>query len=133
MIFKYDPANNIKVPPPFERIMTPLMTTDTAGRPIPFSIHFTEWPPGSKIDTHDHPDAMEAMYCVSGKGRAMSAGEWVDFVPGVLLVADKGDTHLIENTGDEMLRVFCVFSPPVNGDDLRKRALAAVQAAEKGK
>ena len=127
MIFRYDEDNGIPVPPPFARVMTPLMTTDTAGRDIPFSIHFTEWPAGSRIDLHAHPDAMEAMYCVSGAGRAMADGEWTDFVPGVLLVADKGEDHVIENTGTETLRVFCVFSPPISGESLRQRALAAVQ------
>ncbi|MCC8190384.1 MAG: ectoine synthase [Planctomycetes bacterium] len=129
MIFQYDPAQAIEVPAPFNRIMTPMMMADNAGREIPFSIHFTEWAPGCKIDTHQHDSAMEAMYCVSGSGRAMADGEWVDFVPGTLLVADKGETHMIENTGSETLRVFCVFSPPVSADGLRQRALAAVREA----
>lgn len=133
MIFHYDAKNGISVPAPFNRIMTPLMTADNAGRDIPFSVHFTEWAPGCKIDTHQHPDAMEAMYCMSGSGRAMADGEWVDFVPGVLLVADKGEEHMIENTGAEPLKVFCVFSPPVSAQGLRERAMAAVKAAEQAK
>ena len=45
MFFTYDAKNGIKVPEPFNRVMTPIMTTDTASDPIDFSIHMTEWAP----------------------------------------------------------------------------------------
>ena len=54
MFFKYDAKNGIKVPEPFNRVITPIMTTDTASDPIDFSIHMTEWAPGAKVDNHMH-------------------------------------------------------------------------------
>ena len=34
MYFKYDEKNGIKVPHPFNRVMTPMMTTDTTNDSI---------------------------------------------------------------------------------------------------
>ncbi len=128
MYFKYDKINSIEVPEPFCRIMTPLMCTDTTdGRDLPFSVHYTEWMPGRKVDTHAHDEAVEAMYCISGSGKGYVDGECFDLVPHSMIVADKGEVHSIVNTGDEMLRVLCIFSPPVSGEGLRTRAMEAVE------
>ena len=132
MFFKYDEKNGIHVPEPFKRVMTPLMTTDQTERDIPFSVHITEWEPGRQVDMHIHEAAMEAMYCLSGNAHAKIDGQWVEFVPGSMIVADKNEEHCIVNDGNELLRVLCVFSPPVSGEGLRKRALEAVEKANKG-
>lgn len=132
MFFRYSEENSIRVPEPFQRVMTPLMVTENAGRPIPFSVHFTEWEPGKKVDLHTHADAMEAMLCLSGTARAKIDGDWVDFVPGSMIVADKNEEHCIVNDGSENLKVLCIFSPPVSAEDLRSRAFAAVAAEKNG-
>jgi mannose-6-phosphate isomerase-like protein (cupin superfamily) len=73
---------------------------------------------------------MEAMYCMSGTGKVRINGEEHDFFPGAMIVAPPTVSHKIMNTGTEMLRVFCVFSPPVTGASLRQRAMEAVKAHE---
>jgi mannose-6-phosphate isomerase-like protein (cupin superfamily) len=131
MYFKYDEKNGINVPEPFNRMMTPLMVKDNVERELPFSVHYTEWQPGSCIDAHIHENAMEMMFCVSGKAKAMVNGEWFDLVPDSMIVADKYDEHSIVNDGDELLRVLCVFSPAISAKDLRDRAFAAIENAKK--
>ena len=74
---------------------------------------------------------MEAMYCMEGCGVAQVDGKEYPFVPGSMIVAPPGIQHKIKNTGDQLLRVFCIFSPPVTGESLRQRALEAVEAAKK--
>ena len=129
MFYKYDPAKSIAVPEPYKRYMTPLfMGDDEIIKNSNFSCHFTEWEPGCRIDAHSHPDGMEAMYCMSGHGKASVNGVMHDFEPGCMIVAPPTVEHEIINDGDEMLRVFCVFSPPVTGESLRKRAMEAVEA-----
>lgn len=129
--YVYDPSAGIPVPEPYRRVMTPLfMADDPDIQNVGFSIHFTEWEPGCEIDTHAHPDATEAMYCLSGTGVAETAGESHPFFPGSMIVAPPGVSHRIRNTGSETLRVFCVFSPPVTGQSLRERAYAAVAGAK---
>ena len=131
MYYQYEKENTIAVPEPFKRYITPLfMADDPVIKETNFSVHITEWEPGCKIDLHAHPDAMEAMYCMSGEGRVKIDGKEYPFTPGSMIVAPPTITHEIENTGKEMLRVFCVFSPPVTGEDLRKRAYAAVEEAK---
>ncbi len=127
LYFKYDEKNGIKVPSPFNRIMTPIMTVDQTDEPIPFSIHYTEWEPGAEIDEHLHEDSTEAMFCVSGKGIVRLDGVDHEFVPESMICALPGHTHKITNTGTERLRVLCVFSPPVSGEKLKTRAENAVK------
>ena len=131
MFFKYDAKNGIKVPEPFNRVITPIMTTDTASDPIDFSIHMTEWAPGAKVDNHMHQDSTEAMFCLSGHGKASINDEEFDFEPMTMICALPGDMHQIINTGDELLKVLCIFSPAVSGEDLSNRARNAVEAYKK--
>lgn len=132
MYYTYDPQNSIHVPAPFGRYMTPIfMGDDPIIKDCAFSVHMTEWEPGCRIDNHIHEDATEAMYCISGSGIAQVNGEEHPFVPGSMIVAPPNVTHQIINTGDEMLRVFCIFSPPTTGKALRDRALKAVEEAKK--
>ena len=134
MFYKYDPKNAIPVPEPYKRYMTPIfMGDDETITERNFPIHMTEWEPGCEIDEHSHPAAMEAMYCMSGKGECWINGEHHVFEPGCLMVAPPTISHKIRNTGDEMLRVFCVFSPPITGEGLRQRALEAVEESKKAK
>lgn len=131
MLYKYKLENSIEVPEPFKRYITPLfMADDPIITESNFSLHITEWEPGCKIDLHHHPMAMEAMYCMSGTGRVRINGEEHLFTPGSLIVAPPNVEHEIENTGQEMLRVFCVFSPPVTGQELRERALSVIDKDE---
>jgi quercetin dioxygenase-like cupin family protein len=130
MYYKYDPKNSIPVPEPFKRYMTPMfMGDDGKITKTNFSIHVTEWEPGCEIDSHCHPAGMEAMYCMAGNGVASVDGTEYEFTPGVLIVAPPGIDHQIKNTGEQMLRVLCVFSPPVTGASLKQRALDAVHNA----
>ena len=134
MYYKYDPEKSIHIPAPFKRAITPLfMGDDDKIKETNFSVHFTEWAPGCEIDSHCHDSAMEAMYCISGEGIAEVDNESHEFVPGSMIVAPPGVQHKIQNTGTETLRVFCIFSPPSTGEELRKRAIGAVEAVEEKK
>lgn len=126
MFFKYDAANGIAVPSPFNRIITPIMTTDLTDKPIDFSVHMTEWEPGAKVDNHCHDSMTEAMYCISGTGIATVDGVDYQFLPNTMINALPGMMHQIVNTGTERLRVLCIFSPAISGDGLRQRAQDAI-------
>lgn len=128
MYYQYKAENSIEVPAPYHRFMTPIfMGDDEIITDCGFSCHMTEWPAGSMIDSHSHPDGTEAMYVISGHGKCTINGIAHEFREGDMIVAPPGVRHQIFNTGDEMLRVFCVFSPPVTGTSLKARALAAVE------
>lgn len=127
MFYKYDEKNAICVPEPFSRIMTPIFMGDDKNiEECTFSIHMTEWRKGGKVDTHKHEDATEAMFCISGHGKCMIDEKEYEFTPGSLMVAPPNMLHNIENDGDELLRVLCIFSPPATGEGLRSRAMEAI-------
>jgi quercetin dioxygenase-like cupin family protein len=132
MFYEYKKENSIAIPRPYARKITPVfMGDDDKITETNFSIHLTEWEPGCTIDEHSHADAMEAMYLMSGHGIAIIDGVEHEFLPDTMIVAPKGISHKIINTGDDLLRVLCVFSPAVTGKDLRDRALSAVEEASK--
>ena len=134
MYYVYDEKNSIKIPAPFGRVITPMfMGDDPVITESNFSVHMTEWEPGCQVDNHFHDTEMEAMYCISGSGIAQVNGVEHPFVPGSMIVAPPKVTHQIINTGTELLRVLCIFSPPSTGKALRDRAMKTVEEAEKAK
>lgn len=127
MYFRYEKENRIVVPSPFNRIITPIMTSDKTDKDIDFSVHMTEWESGAKVDEHLHETATEVMYCISGRGVAVVDGVEYDFIPDSMITALPMMKHQIINTGDESLKVLCIFSPAVSGKDLKNRAESAVK------
>lgn len=63
---------------------------------------------------------IEACYCISGKGRvrAEETGEEFDISPGTLYALDKHDAHHLIAEEDEDLRLICVFSPGLAGNEI---------------
>lgn len=129
MYFAYDPTRGIHVEKPYQRVMMPYMMPDTASCPIDFSVHLTEWEPGSQVDEHLHQDAMEVMFCIAGHGTASVGDQVYDLTKNSMIAAAPGELHCIKNTGTETLRCLCIFSPPTTAEALRSRAQAAVDAS----
>ena len=128
MYFRYQEKNSISVPTPFKRTITPLfMGDDDMIKESSFSVHVTEWMPGCQVDLHSHELSMEAMYCMAGNGIAEIDEVSYPFVTDSMIVAPPGVSHKITNTGDELLRVLCIFSPPITSQALRERALEAIR------
>lgn len=127
MYYELKEENKIEVPKPYKRSMIPLfMGDDPVIRDCAFSIHVTEWEKDGRVDLHTHDDGTEAMFCMEGCGEVNINGEKKNFSPGCMIVAPPGVLHSIRNTGDELLRVLCVFSPPVTAKKLKDRAMDAV-------
>ncbi|WP_459192969.1 cupin domain-containing protein [Halosimplex sp. J119] len=59
-----------------------------------------------------HEGSDQWLYVVSGEGRATVDGDDVRFGAGDLLVVEAGETHEIENDGDEPLETLNLYVPP---------------------
>ena len=59
-----------------------------------------------------HADSDQWLYVVSGSGRAVVEGETVRLDSGDLVVVEAGETHEIENDGDEPLQTLNLYVPP---------------------
>lgn len=71
--------------------------------------------PGQSTGGEDnvHPGADQWLYVVSGTGRATVGGRALDLAPGSLLLIEAGETHEINNPGQEPLVTINVYAPPV--------------------
>jgi L-ectoine synthase len=61
---------------------------------------------------------LEACYCISGEGVVIAGdGETYRIEPGTMYALDKHDPHLLVAAAGEDLRLVCVFSPALKGDE----------------
>jgi L-ectoine synthase len=61
---------------------------------------------------------LEACYCIEGSGEVVDAnGTRHAVVPGTLYALDEHDPHYLCASDDEDLRLVCVFSPALKGDE----------------
>ena len=70
--------------------------------------------PGTSTGGPDnaHADSDQWLYVVSGSGRAVVEGETVRLDSGDLVVVEAGETHEIENDGNEPLQTLNLYVPP---------------------
>lgn len=101
----------VKVPQPNERVLKVLMSpqvTDTRN----LTLLVSSISPHSSTGRHTH-DVDEFMYIVTGRGEGYCGEEKVDIQSDVLFYAPSKVEHEVRNTGDETLKLFCIFSPPM--------------------
>jgi L-ectoine synthase len=61
---------------------------------------------------------LEACYCIEGKGVVEdAAGRAYPITPGVMYALDKHDAHYLIASPEEDLRLVCIFSPALRGDE----------------
>ena len=59
-----------------------------------------------------HRGADQWLYVVSGTGAAIVDGRRVPLKAGVLLVIEKGERHVVRNTGSTLLKTLNFYYPP---------------------
>lgn len=63
---------------------------------------------------------LEACYCIAGRGYVVSAdGQKYEIAPGTMYALDHHDAHELAAT-DEDMRLICVFSPALTGDEIHQ-------------
>ena len=60
---------------------------------------------------HSHPDGEEILYFVQGTGCVYIDGKIYPVRAGSVVLFEKGCIHMVRNSGDEELKVVCVFAP----------------------
>jgi L-ectoine synthase len=69
----------------------------------------------SPLEYRNH---LEACYCISGSGMVIDAeGNEHPIVPGTMYALDKNDPHHLIASPDEDLRLVCVFTPALQGNE----------------
>lgn len=72
-----------------------------------------DFPARRHAPAHVHPAEEEILYILSGEGEMFFDGRPEPIRPGTCIYVPPGVEHSIRNTGDEVLRIVYVFSPPV--------------------
>jgi L-ectoine synthase len=61
---------------------------------------------------------LEACYCIAGRGEVIDGDGTVHAIePGTMYALDRNDTHWLIASPEEDLRLVCVFSPALKGDE----------------
>lgn len=61
---------------------------------------------------------LESVYCIDGRGSVVTGdGTRYDIEPGMMYVLDQHDAHSLSAADDTDLRVICVFTPALRGDE----------------
>ncbi|WP_300036619.1 ectoine synthase [uncultured Roseobacter sp.] len=84
-----------------------------------FSMTETEVLPGADLELQ-YQHHIEACYCISGEGTVTDHATETEhrIAPGILYAPDKHDRHRVRNDHDVPLRLICVFSPALQGDEV---------------
>jgi L-ectoine synthase len=69
----------------------------------------------SRLEYRNH---LETCYCIEGSGEVIELdGTSHPLVPGTLYALDEHDAHFLVASPHEDLRLVCVFSPALRGDE----------------
>lgn len=72
----------------------------------------------SRLEYRNH---LEACYCIEGSGEVIDTGGTSHpIVPGTLYALDKHGTHYLVASPHEDLRLVCVFTPALRGDEVHQ-------------
>ncbi|QHN04212.1 cupin domain-containing protein [Granulicella sp. WH15] len=71
--------------------------------------------PGQTVKpAHSHPNGEEVIYLLSGSGRVWIEGEIGSVKQGCAILFPQGKIHMLQNTGNEVMKVACFFAPATN-------------------
>ncbi|MFD3514382.1 ectoine synthase [Streptomyces sp. NPDC058657] len=80
----------------------------------------------SRLEYVNH---LEACYCIAGSGEVIELdGTSHEIVPGRMYALDQHDAHFLVASPHEDLRLVCVFSPALRGDEVHSLDAATSSA-----
>ncbi len=76
--------------------------------------------PGQTVrPAHSHPNGEEVIYILSGTGRVMVSGEVSPVRAGCAVLFPQGEIHMLQNSGDMLMKVACFFAPATSLDNYK--------------
>lgn len=99
------------------RMLRWVVTGETTGAKQ-CSMCVIEVQPGQKVrPAHSHPNGEEVIYILSSTGRVWIDGEIGPVQPGTAVLFPQGKPHMLQNTGDAVMKVACFFAPATDLDN----------------
>ena len=76
--------------------------------------------PGQTVrPAHSHPNGEEVIYIITGSGRVMVSGEVSPVKAGSVVLFPQGAIHMLQNNGQEEMKVVCFFAPATKLDNYK--------------
>lgn len=76
--------------------------------------------PGQTVrPAHSHPNGEEVIYIIQGSGRVMIEGVVEPVKAGCAVLFPQGDIHMLQNSGNELMKVACFFAPSTGLDNYK--------------
>jgi L-ectoine synthase len=80
----------------------------------------------SRLEYRNH---LESCYCIEGSGEVVDmAGTSYPITPGTLYALDQHDAHFLIASPHEDMRLICVFTPALRGDEVHNLDSAEASA-----
>jgi len=127
MIAKVWEVKGYKVPPPTERTLKMLFSPEL-GNTDKVTVLASLIPPGGTTGLHSH-DVDEIIYIASGRGIHVEGDEEHPVEPDMVLYAPAKIAHEVRNTGDETIKLICVFVPPLKPSEVIMKAVEAAKGS----
>lgn len=86
--------------------------------------------PGEEIGLEVHDQLDQILYFIEGSGKAVLAGQEMEFTAGDVANVPAGIEHNFINTGTGPLKLFTIYSPPEHEDGTVHQTKAEADAAE---
>jgi len=120
IVTKYNEALVSPAPPPSKKY-SKLMIDPVIGSQH-LAVGIAHYPPGEKGKPHAHKSE-ETILIIKGKAKIASLDKNEEYVLGPLdlVYVPPGETHTMENVGDEELVFVWIYTPPGEEKDVRAR------------
>ena len=118
MVIKYDSLSVLNLP---GRDLRLAIDPKKAGKGN-ITVIVTEIPVGSELPVHTHADGEEIMYFIAGQAETVCDDEVIAVCPGDIFDVHAGSVHTVRNIGNETVRMFCVFNPPIDTSNFYAQA-----------
>ena len=93
-------------------VIKPLVSQDNVDSEPAVSLMHVVLLPGQGHERHNHPDADEILYVLTGEGEQMlDDGEPFPVRPGQTLFIPRGAFHSTLNTGHEPMTILAIYAP----------------------
>lgn len=125
MVLKIQDIKGVKVPMPNERILKVLAAPEL-GADNDLTVLVSIISPGAGTGCHTH-DVDEYMYVATGTGQSVCEGKAEDVAADSLIFAPKDVEHEVKNTGDESLKLFCVYVPALKPAGYFEKAITTAK------
>ena len=118
IVVRKDEAPVFPAPPPSKKVTKIMMDPVIGSKHV--AVGYTVYPPGEKGKPHAHTGE-ETIFVLKGKAKIISGNEQQILESGDIVYLAPGETHILENAGEEEFHFLWIYTPPGDERTIRER------------